>query len=72
MYDFTIKKVLAVSIATIAALILALAAIATVVPHVTARKKSMLGYKAICPFTPISTAVLLVAAGFLYLLGSVG
>ncbi len=58
------------TIATVLALLIALAAVITIVPYPVARKKSMLGYRALCPFTPISTATLLMTAGVVFLVGN--
>ncbi len=58
------------SIATIVAIVFALAAIITVLPRRSAPKKSSLGYRAVCSFAPMSTAVLLVTAGIVWLIGS--
>ena len=38
-------------------------AIATVIPLASASKASLLGYKALCSFTPISTLILLALGG---------
>ena len=58
------------SIATIIALLIALAALVTLLPRPTSPKKCSLGYKAICSFAPISTALLLGVAGVVWLVGS--
>jgi hypothetical protein len=42
----------------------------TALPRPTGSKKCSLGYKAVCPFTPTSTIVLLVAAAIVGLIGS--
>jgi hypothetical protein len=49
-----------VSIAVIA--ILSIAAVKTVIPNDKASKPCLLGYKAACSFTPISTIILILAA----------
>ena len=58
------------TIATIIAVVLVLAAIVTMLPRASARKRCMLGYKALCTFSPISSIVLVVIAAFVWLLGS--
>jgi hypothetical protein len=58
------------SIATIIAVVLVLAAIVTLLPRPSARKRCALGYKALCTFAPISTIMLVVIAAFVWLLGS--
>ena len=42
--------------------ILSLAAFKTAIPSTEASKQCLLGYKAFCSFTPISTAILIIAA----------
>jgi len=42
--------------------ILAIAAVKTVIPNADASKPCLLGYKAACSFTPISTVILITAA----------
>jgi hypothetical protein len=49
-----------VSITVIA--ILSIAAVKTVIPNDKASKPCLLGYKAACSFTPISTIILILAA----------
>jgi len=41
---------------------LSIAAIKTVIPDMNASKACLLGYKAACSFTPLSTAVLVLVA----------
>jgi hypothetical protein len=41
--------------------ILSIAAVKTVIPNSNASKPCLLGYKATCSFTPISTAILILA-----------
>jgi hypothetical protein len=43
-------------------IILCIAAAKTVIPNSNASKPCLLGYKATCSFTPISTAILILAA----------
>ena len=43
-------------------IILSIAAIKTAIPNSNASKPCLLGYKATCSFTPISTAILILAA----------
>lgn len=53
----------ALKIVAIAAIvILSLAAVKTAIPNEEASKQCLLGYKAACSFTPISTLILAVAA----------
>ena len=53
----------ALKIVAIAAIvILSLAAVKTVIPNGDVSKPCLLGYKAACSFTPISTVILAVAA----------
>jgi len=42
--------------------ILIIAAVKTALPEAKASKPCLLGYKALCSFTPISTIILIVAA----------
>ena len=59
------------SIASILALLIAFAALVTVIPYPVARKKCQFGYRALCPFTPMSTITLLMVAGVVFLVGNV-
>ena len=43
--------------------LLTVAAILTLIPHAAASKECMLGYKSVCSFTPVSTLILVIAAG---------
>ena len=43
-------------------ILLALAAISTIIPSTSASKECILGYKAHCAFTPLSTLICVVAA----------
>ena len=43
-----------------------LAAITTFIPSTSASKTCMLGYKAHCPFTPLSTLTCIIAAGLIW------
>jgi hypothetical protein len=58
------------SIATIIALVLVLGALVTIIPYRAAMKKSWLGYRAVCPFSPVSTGALLLVAGIVWLIGN--
>ncbi len=40
-----------------------LAALSTVLPQASASENCLIGYKAHCPFTPVSTLLCLVSAG---------
>ena len=51
-------KIVAVAVIVI----LSLAAVKTVIPNEEASKPCLLGYKAACSFTPISTAILVIVA----------
>ncbi len=42
--------------------ILLIAAVKTAIPEAKASKPCLLGYKALCSFTPVSTIILIVAA----------
>lgn len=57
--------------ALIVAVLLVIAAVITLVPGPQRHKPCMFGYKAICPFAPISTIILLVCGGFLYLVANI-
>lgn len=50
--------------------ILAIAAIKTVIPNADASKPCLLGYKAACSFTPISTVILIIAAVIVFLVAN--
>jgi hypothetical protein len=58
------------SIATILALVLVGAAVLTLLPRTSAKKRCMLGYRALCTFAPVSTVVLAVSAGVVWLMGN--
>jgi hypothetical protein len=49
-------------IAVAVIVILSIAAVKTVIPNAKASKPCLLGYKATCSFTPISTVILVIAA----------
>ncbi len=53
------------------AILLVAAAIITVIPGPSRHKQCRLGYKAICPFSPISSVILLVCGGFLFLVANI-
>lgn len=46
----------------ILSIILVIAAIATIIPYTSASEVCVLGYRALCSFTPASTIILIVAA----------
>jgi hypothetical protein len=46
------------SIFAILTIISALALVLTLIPYPSAKKNSLLGYRALCTFTPISTGIL--------------
>lgn len=49
-------------VAVVVIAILSIAAVKTVIPNEEASKPCLLGYKAACSFTPISTAILIIVA----------
>jgi hypothetical protein len=49
-------------VAVVVIVILSIAAVKTVIPNEEASKPCLLGYKAACSFTPISTVILIIAA----------
>jgi hypothetical protein len=49
-------------VAIVVIVILSIAAVKTVIPNEKASKPCLLGYRAACSFTPISTAILAIAA----------
>lgn len=51
-------------------IILIIAAVKTVIPNAAASKPCLLGYKATCSFTPISTAILVIAAIIVFLVAN--
>ncbi len=51
----------------VAIIILSIAAVKTAIPNADASKPCLIGYKAACSFTPISTVILVVAAVALFL-----
>ncbi|MBL7074272.1 hypothetical protein ISS37_03420 [candidate division KSB1 bacterium] len=40
-----------------------LASVLTIIPNASISKECLLGYKALCSFTPVSTIILIIAAG---------
>lgn len=58
------------NIASAAALILILAGVITCIPFARANKRSLLGYKAICPFAPISSVALITVGAVVWLVGN--
>jgi len=64
------EKGLVMSIATLIALVMILAAIITCLPRPSALKKCWLGYRAVCPFAPVSSGTLLLGAGIVWLIGN--
>ncbi|MBZ0301773.1 MAG: hypothetical protein K8J31_18645 [Anaerolineae bacterium] len=58
------------SAATLIAVLIVVAAVLTLIPYPKAKKKNSLGYRALCTFTPISSIVLVVVAGIVWLIGS--
>jgi hypothetical protein len=58
------------SIGTLIAMLLVLAAIVTVLPRRSALRTSMLGYRSVCTFAPISTSALLITAFIAWILGN--
>ena len=53
-------------ISIIVIVILIIAAVKTLVPNATASKPCLLGYKATCSFTPISTIICIAAAAIVF------
>ncbi len=53
----------------VAIAILSIAAVKTVIPNSNASKPCLLGYKAACSFTPISTAILVLTAIITFVAG---
>jgi hypothetical protein len=51
-------KIVAIAVVVI----LSIAAVKTLIPNEDVSKSCLLGYKAACSFTPISTAILIIAA----------
>ena len=49
-------------VAVVVIVILSIAAVKTVIPNGEASKPCLIGYKAACSFTPISTVILIIAA----------
>jgi hypothetical protein len=49
-------------VAIVVIVILSIAAVKTAIPNEEASKPCLLGYRAACSFTPISTAILAIAA----------
>ena len=49
-------------VAVIVIVILGIAAVKTVIPNEEASKPCLIGYKAACSFTPISTVIVIIAA----------
>ena len=49
-------------VAVVVIVILSICAVKTVIPNEEASKPCLLGYKAACSFTPISTAILVIVA----------
>jgi len=46
-------------------IIITLAAVLTIIPNASISKECLLGYKALCSFTPISTILLLIAVAII-------
>jgi len=49
-------------VAIVVIFILSIAAVKTAIPNEKASKPCLLGYKAACSFTPVSTIILIIAA----------
>ena len=49
----------------VTAVMLAVAAVATLIPHGAASKPNMIGYRSLCTFAPVSTVILLFIANFI-------
>jgi hypothetical protein len=52
-------------------IILVIATLLTLVPRGSASKPCLLGYKALCPFTPISTGIMLIPTAITALLWAI-
>lgn len=48
------------------AVMLAVGAVVTLIPHSAASKPNMIGYKSLCTFAPVSTVIMLFAANFIW------
>ena len=55
-------------VAVVVIFILSVAAVKTVIPNDEASKPCMIGYKAACSFTPISTIILVLVAVGIFIL----
>lgn len=55
-------------VAIVAIVILSIAAVKTVIPDENVSKACLLGYKAACSFTPISTIILVLGAVFTFVI----
>jgi len=51
----------------VAIFLLVISAIKTVIPNADVSKSCILGYKAACSFTPISTTILIIAAATVFI-----
>jgi hypothetical protein len=51
----------------VAIFLLVISAIKTVIPNADVSKACILGYKAACSFTPISTTILIIAAATVFI-----
>jgi hypothetical protein len=56
--------------ATFIGLLIVMLAAVTCLPRPSALKKCWLGYRAVCPFAPVSSATLLLVAGIVWLVGN--
>jgi hypothetical protein len=63
-YDSVIKKQPHYKILSGLAILLLICALLTILPYPAASKPNLLGYKSLCAFAPLSTLILLGAAGF--------
>jgi hypothetical protein len=62
--DCTVKKQPHYKILSGLTILMAALALLTILPYPAASKANLLGYKSLCAFVPISTLILLGAAGF--------
>jgi hypothetical protein len=61
---YAVKKQPQYKILSGLAILMLLSAVLTIFPHPAASKVNLLGYKSLCAFVPLSTLILLGAAGF--------
>jgi hypothetical protein len=62
--DCTVKKQPHYKILSGLAILMVVSSLLTILPYPAASKANLLGYKSLCAFVPLSTLILLGAAGF--------